>query len=80
MNFTNTTTASIPVTVSYYAKWIPTLALISKRLNFWGVWTILVPGVILNFVSAGIFLRKRFWKNTTMGYYYSVQPLMSKDI
>jgi hypothetical protein len=38
---------------------------------------VLIPSLILSSFTLVVFTRKRFWHNTTMGFYYSTSTLMS---
>lgn len=51
----------------------PVLVKISQEMNFWLTIFFLIPGCLLNILMASIFMKKRFWKNSSnMGYYYTV--------
>jgi hypothetical protein len=70
MNVSNTTNA--PST-----SIVPLLQSILKGLNLYGAFCILIPGLILNSITTLVFLRKRFWTRTTMGFYYSISSGLS---
>ncbi len=61
--------------ISYYFMVLPSLQATYKTMNFYCTIFILFPAWVLNFVTACVFMRKQFWKNSTMGYYYTVYPL-----
>jgi hypothetical protein len=64
---TNSTSTSI----------VPFLQSLLKTFNFYASFFILVPGLLLNILTFAIFLRAKFWRQTTMGYYYSVSSALS---
>lgn len=59
--------------VSYYTQLTPFLTNLNNSLNYWLPFVVLMPGWVLNLFTASVFMRKKFWKNTSsMGYYYSL--------
>jgi hypothetical protein len=72
MNVSNTTKAAV---VS--ASIVPLLQAVLKGLNLYGALYILIPGLFLNIITTLVFLRKKFWTRTKMGYYYSVSSAIS---
>lgn len=70
----NSTTNS---TVSGTMLLVANLQAALKVVHFYGSIFIIIPGLILNTFTFCVFLRKRFWKRTTMGFYFSIHALFS---
>jgi hypothetical protein len=77
MNVLNTTNGTTPTVLSSI---VPLLQSILKGVNLYGAFCILIPGVILNVITLLVFLRKRFWTRTTMGFFYSVSSGLSAGL
>jgi hypothetical protein len=71
MNISNTTSVSVSST-----SIVPVLQSILSGVNLYGTFVILIPGVVLDLVCALVFLRKKFWVQTTMGYYFFVSSVL----
>jgi hypothetical protein len=67
--------ATTSMNVSFYAAILPSLQSFTKVINFYFTAVILLPGWLLNFLTAAVFMRKKFWERTTMGYFYTLNPL-----
>lgn len=63
--------------LTYFEIIIPQLEDIYSIGSFVTTVVFLIPGWFLNFISMSIFLKKIFWTNTSMGYYYSISCLFS---
>lgn len=48
-----------------------------KSFFFYSSLIVLFPALLLNLIAFLVFLRKKFWRNTTMGYFYSVYSFIS---
>jgi hypothetical protein len=57
---------------------VPYLQTILKSFNLYCTILILVPGFFLNTLTFLIFLRKKFWTRTTMGFYYCTSTAISQ--
>jgi hypothetical protein len=71
MNVSNITAVPVPST-----SIVSLLQSILAGVNLYGTFFILIPGVVLDLVSALVFLRKIFWGRTTMGYYFFVSSVL----
>lgn len=71
----NTTTVA-PAT-SYFASVLPQMRLVNQQMLYWVPLVVLIPGLVFNIFMAGVFMRARFWRNTTMGFYYTMHAVFS---
>lgn len=62
---------------SYFVQTLPTLQRIYKELSFWLSVFVLFPGFVLNCFMGCVFLRRRFWRKTTIGFYAVLHPWLS---
>jgi hypothetical protein len=63
--------------VAVSASIVPLLQSVLKSFNLYATLLIVVPGLLLNLVAFLVFLRKKFWKRTTMGFYYCTSSGLS---
>lgn len=75
--WSNSSMSPVVPNVSIFVRSLPQMRLIYQRMLYWVPLTVLLPGIVLNTLMACVFTRKRFWKNTTMGFYYTVHPICS---
>jgi hypothetical protein len=73
----NSTVISNTTAAPTAASIVPSLQSLLKTFNFYMSILVLFPGLVLNICTFVIFLRPKFWKRTTMGYYYSVSAALS---
>lgn len=63
---------------TYYALILPQLRAAYKTMSLYGCIFLLIPGLILNILMTTVFAsRRRFWIQTTMGFYYTVASVAS---
>lgn len=72
----NNSTTIVPASNSAYADSVQ-LQSILNSINYFGSLFVLIPLFVLNLIASAVFMRKRFWQKTTMGFYYSLHPLFS---
>jgi hypothetical protein len=71
MNISNVTAARSSPSI------VPYLQALLNRFNLYATLLVLVPGLFLNILTFLVFLRKKFWKRTTMGFFFSVSSILS---
>lgn len=65
---------------AYYANKTAYLTQIYRRINPYLTIFILVPGWFLNLFLSSLFWRHKFWIKSTLGYFYTVYPLISNGV
>jgi hypothetical protein len=74
MNVSVATNASASPSTSI----VPYLQSLLKSFNLYASIALLFPGLLLNTLTLAVFLRAKFWKKTTMGFFfYSVSSAFS---
>jgi hypothetical protein len=53
------------------------LQTVLASFNLYAAFGILVPGLALNCLTVAVFMRRKFWSHTTMGFYYGTSVAMS---
>ena len=56
---------------------VPHLQSVLETFDIYAIAIFLLPGLFLNLLTIFVFCRRKFWKRTTMGYYYTVSTLFS---